>query len=155
MLPKLQETAHNFNITPDLTIVSSEVHAFTSFPERKAPSIFTNLNDPTKARMMDRYNVSKLLEVLACREIAQKHAVSEMRVTLNFVSPGWCHSELMREIDNPVVNLLKRMLARTTEVGSRTLVHAGVAGPETHGKYLADCKITRCSTLVEGKEGPE
>lgn len=61
----------------------------------------------------------------------------------------------MREITNPVVTLLKKLLCRTTEVGSRTLVHAGVAGPETHGKYLSDCKITACAPLVEGKEGAE
>lgn len=29
ILPKLQETAQQFNITPNLTIVSSEVHFFT------------------------------------------------------------------------------------------------------------------------------
>ncbi len=36
--------------------------------------------------MMDRYNISKLLEVFACREIARLHPVSDMRVTLNFLS---------------------------------------------------------------------
>ena len=61
----------------------------------------------------------------------------------------------MREVTNPVVNLLKRLLCRTTEVGSRTLVHAGVAGPETHGKYISDCHVEPCAPLVEGKEGAE
>lgn len=44
---------------------------------------------------------------------------------------------------------------RTTEVGSRTLVHAGLSGPDTHGKYMSDSRITTCSNLVEGPEGPE
>ena len=126
--------------------------------------------------MTDRYNVSKLLEVLSCREIARHHPNSQMKVTLNFVSkcrvklgpestselifilgldPGWCHSELLREMTNPMITLMKKLFCRTTEVGSRTLVHAGVAGPETHGQYLSDCKVTPCAPLVEGKQGAE
>lgn len=72
--------------------------------------------------MTDRYNVSKLLEVLACRQIAKEHPVSQTNVTLNFVNPGWCHSELMREMMNPVLAIVKSIMCRTTEVGSRTLV---------------------------------
>lgn len=53
-LPKLQETATRFNITPHLVIVSSEVHAFTSFPERKSTNIFNTLNDQKTANMVDR-----------------------------------------------------------------------------------------------------
>lgn len=176
ILPKLQETAQKFNITPTLTIVSSEVHFVTAFPERKGSSVFSTLNDEKVARMSDRYNVSKMLEVLACREIVREHPVSQMKVALNFVStcsrsfdfqiyaianhsiiidPGFCHSELMREMSNPMIRIFKKILCRTTEAGSRTLVHAGVAGPETHGQYLSDCKITPCAPLVEGKEGAE
>lgn len=49
-------------------------------------------------------------------------------------------------------------VARSTEVGSRTLVHAGASGMETHGKYLNDCMIEEPSPLVTdaaGKEGQE
>ncbi|KAK3711695.1 hypothetical protein LTR37_009472 [Vermiconidia calcicola] len=155
ILPKLQETAKNFNITPNLCIVSSEVHFVTAFPERTSSSIFGTLNDEKQARMTDRYNVSKLLEVLACREVTRQHPVNQMKVTMNFVNPGWCHSELMREMTNPILGLVKKLFCRTTEVGSRTLVHAGVAGPETHGQYMSDCQITRCAPLVEGKEGAQ
>lgn len=105
--------------------------------------------------MDDRYNVSKLLEVFACREIAKNHPVSQTNVTLNFVNPGWCHSELMREMMNPFLVVLKKIMCRTTEVGSRTLVHAGLSGPESHGKYLSDSRIQQCAPLVEGPEGPE
>lgn len=105
--------------------------------------------------MTDRYNVSKLLEVFACREITSKHPVNDMKVIMNFVNPGWCHSELMREINNPILNFIKRVVCRTTEVGSRPITYAGVAGPETHGHYIADSKIKPCAPLVEGKEGPE
>ena len=54
ILPKLRETATKFNITPHLVIVSSEVHAFTSFPEKSSPNIFETLNGKETAVMSDR-----------------------------------------------------------------------------------------------------
>lgn len=54
MLPKLRETATKFNITPHLVIVSSEVHAYTSFPERNSPNILKTLNDKETANMAER-----------------------------------------------------------------------------------------------------
>ncbi len=54
LLPKLRETATKFNVVPRLVIVSSEVHGFTSFPERKEESIFETLKSEDKARMTDR-----------------------------------------------------------------------------------------------------
>lgn len=154
VLPKLQETARKFTATPTLTIVSSEVHFFTSFPERKSANIFETLNNPRTARMSDRYNVSKLLEVLICRRIARHH--SDLGITLNFVNPGFCKSELIREMDNLAISAFVAVLARTTEVGSRTLVHAGTeAGEESYGQYLSDCKVQKCAKLVEGPEGKE
>lgn len=37
----------------------------------------------------------------------------------------------------------KLLFAHTTEYGSRTLVDAVSQGPETHGKYLSGCAITK------------
>lgn len=48
---------------------------------------------------------------------------------------------------------MKALIARTTEVGSRTLVHAAGAGDETHGKYLSDSTIGDPSPLVKSDEG--
>ncbi|EME48710.1 hypothetical protein DOTSEDRAFT_67672 [Dothistroma septosporum NZE10] len=155
LLPKLQETGQRFNTIPTLTIVSSEVHFFTSFPERESSQLLATLNSESEANMSDRYNVSKLLEVLSCREIAREHSAQQLGVTLNFVNPGWCHSELMREISNPLIWLIKRIMCRSTEVGSRTLVHAGLQGVDTHGKFMSDSQIANCAPLVEGPEGPE
>lgn len=45
--------------------------------------------------------------------------------------------------------------ARPTEVGARTLVHGVSAGPETHGMYVPDCKITPMKGLMAGKAGEE
>lgn len=123
--------------------------------ERKNPSIFDALNSPEKSHMSSRYPTSKLLEVLVCRELARLHPISDLKVTLNFANPGWCHSELMRDEDSAVIKFVMRILCRTTEVGSRPLAFAGLAGPETHGKYLTNCRVEPCAPIVEGQEGPE
>lgn len=129
---------------------------YLKFPERSSNSILSTLNSQATANMSDRYNISKLLEVLVCREIATTHPLSQLNVILNFVNPGWCHSELMRELSgNYLIAIVKKIMCRTTEVGSRTLVDAALKGPETYGKYLSNCEVTKCSTLVEGPEGPE
>ena len=54
ILPKLRETATKYNITPHLVVVSSDVHSFTSFPEKSSPNIFKTLNDKETANMSDR-----------------------------------------------------------------------------------------------------
>ncbi|MCJ1243828.1 hypothetical protein MMC30_001025 [Trapelia coarctata] len=172
ILPKLRETATKYNVTPRLTIVSSEVHNFTPFTERNSPSIFDKLNDKATADMVDRYkkaarftfvslltgifsryNVSKLLEVLYCRELAAKMTESKKpTVTLNFVNPGLCHSELAR--NSPFsLTVLKFFLARSTEVGSRTLVASACAGHESHGHYMDDSVIGQPSPFVRSEEG--
>ena len=55
LLPKLQETATKFHVQPHLVIVSSEVHSFTSMPEKSSTNIFETLNNKETARMGDRY----------------------------------------------------------------------------------------------------
>lgn len=154
LLPTLKRNAQQYNIQPTLTIVSSEVQFFASFDERHSNPIFSALDDP-KSNMEDRYQVSKLLEVLVCREWARLHPQPDYPVVLNFVNPGFCHSELSREMSQDWgMWLMKKTLARTTEVGSRTLVHAALAGPDTHGAYLSNTKITNPASLVLGNEGP-
>lgn len=76
------------------------------------------------------------------RELAArtKNDDDEATVIINFVNPGLCHSELARE--GPwVLHVLKTLLARTTEAGSRTLVYAAQGGQETHGQYVSNCRV--------------
>ncbi|EXJ59200.1 alcohol dehydrogenase [Cladophialophora yegresii CBS 114405] len=154
LLPKLKATARQFNTSPRLTIVSSEVHGWTKFPEGKQPTdqIFPTLDGEKTANMGERYPTSKLLEVLVVKQLAPKLASSG--VTLNILNPGLCHSELSR--DGPLfLEVLKFFLARRTEVGSRTLVASAAAGPESHGKYMHDGKVdeSALSPFVRSKDG--
>ena len=64
------------------------------------------------------------------------------RVTLNYLNPGLCHSEMAREGGFLLVYILKPLFARTTEVGARTLLASAAADHSTHGQYMSDCKST-------------
>ncbi|KAK5139545.1 hypothetical protein LTR04_003493 [Oleoguttula sp. CCFEE 6159] len=158
VLPKLKETAQKFNVKPNLTIVSSEVHFLTTIAAERAAAgpagLFAALNDKSVANMNDRYNVSKLLEVFTVREVCATRAKDPYPVTINYLNPGLCHSELMREAGLGGY-IFKLLFARTTEVGSRTLVHAGLAPHDTHGQYLADSHIDPPSKFVRSDEGAQ
>ena len=45
------------------------------------------------------------------------------------------------------------LLARTTEVGSRTLVAGAAGGVQTHGQYMAEGAVEDPSPLVVSEEG--
>jgi retinol dehydrogenase-12 len=159
LLPKLKETAAKFNKQTYLTIVSSEVHFMTDLPYLRkdaTASIFDILNQ--NKNMPDRYNASKLLEVFASRQMVADHMQPispelPYPVITNFVNPGFCHSDLMREMHFIGLIIKFIMRARTTEVGSRTLVHATHAGPESHGEYLGDCMVKPVAPFVTSDEG--
>ncbi len=154
MLPKLKSSAKEFSIKPRLAIVSSDTHARTKFPEWKEANTFHALDDESKARMGERYPTSKLLEVLVIRQIASK--LEGSGVIINMLNPGLCHSELARD-GGLFLTFMKFLLARTTEVGSRTLVAAAVAGAESHGKYMTDAQINddALSDFVKSADGKE
>ncbi|KAL8771591.1 MAG: hypothetical protein Q9209_003034 [Squamulea sp. 1 TL-2023] len=98
-------------------------------------------------RSGDRYAVTKLMEILIVRELATRIDQStKPKVIVNCLTPGACHSDFDREmsgIDLLIFKVGKFLFARTTEVGSRTLVAAAGAGEESHGKYMADSKVSQ------------
>jgi NAD(P)-dependent dehydrogenase (short-subunit alcohol dehydrogenase family) len=159
LMPKLKASAAKFNTRPTLTIVSSVVHGFTELPQKSAPDglLFATINDKETAEKNwnDQYPISKLFEVYAVRSIAEKHPASDFPVTVNCVNPGLCHSELARDVNTWTFWFLKLILARSTEKGSRTLVHAATQGAESHGQYLSDCAIEEPAPIVTSKEGKE
>ena len=89
------------------------------------------------------YPASKLLNILATRGLIQKIGPNT-DVAINLLSPGFCHSALTRNSTGSRADQLAQMkekYARTTEEGSRTLVHAVAIGKESNGHYLDDCAI--------------
>lgn len=168
LLPKLEMSAAQAEkgSQPHLVIVSSEAHRLTKFPEINAPDLYAKLNEKTgfsqqprsvlfsvhfpvegkTNRVTDispipcyRYQVTKLMEVLFTRELVARLGNST-RVIVNLVNPGLCTSNLDRNSGNPsaVVRLVRRLLDRTTEVGSRTLVLGASAPATSHGEFQSD-----------------
>lgn len=93
-----------------------------------------------------RYTITKLLEVLAARELARISTLSEKPpVIINCLTPGACHSDFGRErsgwLKIAAFEIAKFMIARPTEVGSRTLVAGAEAGEESHGEYMANGRV--------------
>lgn len=156
LLPKLRETARNHpeSTPPRLTVVVSETHAWTPFPERKSPHIFNTLDDEPSADMANRYASSKLMAILLLRELVAR--MSESAVVVNMVNPGLCHSQLARDLGFGFW-LFKLAVARSTEVGSRTLVAGAAAGPDSHGTYMTDGRSAdrALSPFVRSPEGQQ
>ena len=83
-------------------------------------------------------------------------------VSVSAVNPGFCISQITRSMDtNPVIRItscvVKALFARTTEVGSRTLVHPAVEPGERvrHGRYVSCCEVVEESDYVLSEEGKE
>lgn len=90
-----------------------------------------------------RYQLSKLLQIFCVRELAARSKASgKSNVIIDCTNPGLCHSELSRE-GILILEIVKFLLARTTEHGSRSMVNAAASGQETHGTYLSDCRVSK------------
>lgn len=108
--------------------------------------------------MADRYNTSKLLDVLLTRQLASLTSGpnSQPQVIINTPQPGLCHSSLTREADGiiaVILYVLKGIFARTTEVGARTLIAGSSAGEESHGAYMSEGHVETPSAFVRSEEG--
>lgn len=157
LLPAMRRTTTLFNTLPHLVIVSSDAHYYAAFPERTAPSIFEALRNAD--RPLDRYSVTKLLEVLVVRELAaEMDKAGAPKVVVNALTPGFCRTDLYRHTPFPL-NLLfwvaTLVLGRTSEMGSRNLVKAAAFGEESHGQYIGNCKLAPVSSFVRSEEGGE
>ncbi|KAF2493961.1 putative short-chain dehydrogenase/reductase family protein [Lophium mytilinum] len=159
LLPKLKESAKQYGIVPHLVIVSSGV----SFDYKDGWAKIKD--DPLvkadafeDAAIMQQYPLSKLLEVFAIRELASLLPLSRTGVVMNLVCPGLCKTDLARNAPPAFRETIAAMHAksgRTAEDGSRTLLHGAVAGPESHGCFLSDCKIAqqKVPSWVTDEEG--
>jgi len=148
---------------PRLVVVTSEMHYMANLrDEAKKDHIINTLNDSkhcTPKIMGQRYPVSKLLNVYFTKALASKLPTSTP-LTVDCVNPGLCHSELTRDISGVLrlgVRVLKAILARSTEVGSRTLIHAALSGTQKdmQGKYLNKCQVEEESDYAISPEGME
>ncbi|KAF2233634.1 NAD(P)-binding protein [Viridothelium virens] len=144
LLPKLRAQKAKWGIVPRMTIVSSGRGVVAQFAEGKEEDVFEALNTKNEMTMRDRYPVSKLIELLGVRAMAADLPLPQSGVIINSLSPGICKTQLNRNSPFWVwlqIEIMRLLVARTAEQGSRTLLHAAVVGEEGHGKFLTDCEI--------------
>ena len=160
-IPKLRETSEAHQKSSHLVITGSVIHIFAKDKYLSQPEpgqIFKTLNNESTADMNDRYHLSKLLVLLGVRQLAEKldsaFDKSSASVIVNCVNPGWCKTELFRTHDGGMSGRIGlRLIGRTAEEGSRTLVHGAVADETTHGKYLSECRVKPESSFVRSEAG--
>ncbi|KAI1360902.1 putative short-chain dehydrogenase/reductase family protein [Xylaria arbuscula] len=159
LLPKLRNTSTRLNKEVVLTFTGSLTHWLAAFPERNSANVLGQLANKDEADMRQRYVLSKLLELLAFRELSDAVAQSSSKpgdVVISMANPGSVITNLDREgqgLRGRIWSAYVRVVGRTAEEGSRTIVHAAEGGRNTHGQYLDDCQIGRVSDFVNSKEG--
>ncbi|KAL5359250.1 hypothetical protein BJX96DRAFT_183631 [Aspergillus floccosus] len=156
LLPTLRASAraHPRAPKPRLSIVVSEVHGWAVLPEcPEGTRLLDVLSNEETADMNGRYPVSKLLAVLAIREMVAR--LRDDAVVVNMLNPGFCHSQLARDAPGVGIKVMKMLLARSTEEGSRTLVAGAAAGDESHGEYMENGVVApdAVSAFVRSEEG--
>jgi NAD(P)-dependent dehydrogenase (short-subunit alcohol dehydrogenase family) len=148
MLPRMRETARKLGKEeerPHIVLVGSGIHHWLDLKpsEYKDGEILTRLSReegwPRETmRISENYIYSKELQALLVREWAGM--IDPEEVVLNHNCPGLVQSGLRRELKGPLAWALDRA-ARTTEVGSRTLMMGATIGKESHGQALSNAKI--------------
>ncbi|KAI0154070.1 putative short-chain dehydrogenase/reductase family protein [Pestalotiopsis sp. NC0098] len=161
LLPKLRETSTRYAKDVVLTFTGSFVHWIALFPERKADRVLEETAKREKAWLWDRYNVSKLMETFVFREFSAKLSQSSKpgNIITSILNPGVVITDLNREVQRGILGIPRRIfmrvIGRTPEEGSRTLVHAAEGAPQTCGQYLDDCRVGEYSTFVNSKAGSD
>ncbi|KAI1097109.1 NAD(P)-binding protein [Jackrogersella minutella] len=146
IMPILRESGRRFGINPTLVFIVS-VLGYTvkcEMDKSRGENIFDSLNNEKKAAVSDRYGLSKLVEEFAVRQLAALCPVERTGVIVTMVAPGLCSTGLGRDattFTKVMHETVRSVMARTAEVGSRTILHGLVEGKESHGKLLSGCKI--------------
>ncbi|KAF7845943.1 hypothetical protein BT93_L5840 [Corymbia citriodora subsp. variegata] len=158
-MPKLRETAKAQDKQTHLVLTGSVVHIFANQQYLTQPEdgqIFKSLSTESSADMADRYNLSKLVLLLAYRALAEEMSrdAPSNSIVLNFVNPGWCKTDLFRTNDGGMGGRIGlALIGRPAEVGSRTLVHGISTDASSHGKYMSECQVKPESSWARSDEG--
>jgi hypothetical protein len=92
---------------------------------------------------------------------ALNNRLKDQSIIVNSVNPGFCYSELLRDVKNVALPIFQWLLAHSAEEGSRQLVWAAVGIPQEkdqtlkdlRGAYIHQSHIDEPSDYVLGEEG--
>ncbi|RAL12938.1 NAD(P)-binding protein [Aspergillus homomorphus CBS 101889] len=158
LLPVVKEKSAAQGGPSRITIVSSEVAAWTAFKEKQSFPLLASLDKKnTKVDPLDRMMVSKLLGQFFLSRLAS--IVPPSVAVINAVSPGSVHdSDFNREHDKTfsgaIAKVAMRRMANTAAVGARMVTDAAVNhGQETHGEFLSFQKLVPLAPIIYSAEG--
>lgn len=160
LLPKLRDSSSTSN-PAHLTVVSSQQFVRVRPTNlRTDVKLLERLNNPRHFSGPMQYAISKLLLEYMLKTAANRvrHENGTLPVIINTVSPGFCASSLGRQYNRIyerwLVWLEFKLLARTAEQGSRSLVSATYQGVESHGRcWRSDGYLDESAALTTGPEG--
>lgn len=135
-----------------LCFVSSGKYDFANVQKqaKEATNLLLEFSQPTTfAGAEAQYSISKLFSMYAANELAAgtvaEQEGAQIPVIVNSVNPGVTATSLARNIDSLALKvvawLVLRLLARTAEQGSRSLVSACALGQESHGQYWENDRL--------------
>ncbi|KAJ6526944.1 hypothetical protein DFH09DRAFT_1371493 [Mycena vulgaris] len=163
LLPHMMRTAQEHATVPRIVVVTSELHYFTDIPKSvyEGGNILATLGSAeycTPATMQNYYMLTKLLNVLFVRALSDRLGAAPLVVSA--VNPGFCYSELRRGFSGAkafLISIMERILAFTTEEGSRQLLWAAVGLPgspdKLRGEYINQCTVEEPSDFIVSSEG--
>jgi len=162
LLPRMIQTAKDHSTTPRLVVVASGMHYWADIEQKaiKSPDYLKTLGSKeycTPKVMENRYALSKLLNVLFVRALASRLPASAPTVITNAIDPGFCYSELRRNVRGfrtAIYRLMEILLAFTSEEGSRQLVYGALSeDKDIKGGYVSGARVMEPSDFVISEEG--
>ncbi|RFU24203.1 hypothetical protein B7463_g12132, partial [Scytalidium lignicola] len=159
LLPTLEQTAALNGVPSRITWVGSFVqfdHALDKKPIKACGQVLKHFDNKENFVAQARYSDSKLLGTMFIEQLAK--FVDPEEVIINDVSPGMVRTGFgeFPEWFRLIFLVLFGLKARSPDRGAMTYLHAlGVAGKESHGKYLSDNQITERAPITRTKGGEE
>jgi NAD(P)-dependent dehydrogenase (short-subunit alcohol dehydrogenase family) len=152
ILPKLRASAEKTGLMGRLSLNGSDSMFLSRLVNQELPhSLVDAMNDPAQSKTFgDRYALTKALLFYSMRILALQSPLatgSGSNVLINVMTPGATKSDIFsrekkRWYEVPILALLN-LIARETDVGARTLVHAVEPdlNTEAHGQFLMNSTI--------------
>jgi retinol dehydrogenase-12 len=121
------------------------VHRLAKFVERDAPSIYDAMNVSSTFEIHERYPVTKLMDLLLTRQLSESSAVKSTpegnEVVVCSVNPGFCRSELNRNLPEEQRRQMLATPALKTEEGAKNFVWACLEDDIPPGSYVSECAV--------------
>ncbi|KAK7039386.1 WW domain-containing oxidoreductase [Favolaschia claudopus] len=165
LLLTMVKTAQQYSTVPRIVCVNSDMHYMVKLSKslQKDPHLLKTLGSAEYCKnakvMQDRYSLTKLLNVFFVRALNARIPPSTP-IVVACLNPGFCYSELRRDISGPVAAaswLMEKTLAFSAEVGSRSIVWTAVSHQQDphvlRGQYVNDFKVQEVSDEVLSSEG--